>query len=48
MMDTEMVGAYDEILRRLERLGIAKVLRREGIVAGDVVLFGDVELPWDG
>lgn len=48
MMDTEMVGAYDEILRRLERWGIAKVLRREGIKAGDRMLFGDVELPWDG
>ncbi|MEO8540987.1 MAG: GTPase ObgE [bacterium] len=48
MMDTEMVGAYDEILRRLERWGIAKVLRREGIKAGDIMLFGDVALPWDG
>ena len=48
MMDTEMVGAYDEILRRLERWGIAKVLRREGIQAGDKLVFGDVELAWDG
>lgn len=48
MMDTEMVGAYDEVLRRLERWGIAKVLRREGIQTGDTMLFGDVELPWDG
>ncbi len=48
MMDTDMVGAYDEILRRLERWGIAKVLRREGIKAGDKLVFGDVILPWDG
>ena len=48
MMDTEMVGAYDEILRRLERWGIAKVLRREGIQPGDTLVFGDVELAWDG
>lgn len=47
MMDTQMVGAYDEILRRLERWGIAKVLRREGIQPGDIMLFGDVELAWD-
>lgn len=48
MMDTEMPGAYDEILRRLERWGIAKVLRREGIQAGDTMLFDDVEVAWDG
>jgi Obg family GTPase CgtA-like protein len=48
MMDTEMPGAYDEILRRLERWGIAKVLRREGIETGDTMVFGDVELEWDG
>ncbi len=47
MMDTQMVGAYDEILRRLERWGIAKVLRREGIQPGDTMLFGEVELAWD-
>jgi GTP-binding protein len=47
MMDTEMPGAYDEILRRLERWGIAKVLRREGIEPGDVMVFGDVELAWE-
>lgn len=47
MMDTEMVGAYDEILRRLERWGIAKVLRREGIRPGDTMVFGETELPWE-
>ena len=48
MMDTEMPGAYDEILRRLERWGIAKVLRREGVETGDTLVFGDVEIEWDG
>ena len=48
MMDTEMPGAYDEILRRLERWGIAKVLRREGIETGDTLVFGEIELEWDG
>ena len=47
MMDTEMPGAYDEILRRLERWGIAKVLRREGIQPGDTMLFGETEVEWD-
>ncbi len=47
MMDTQMVGAYDEILRRLERWGIAKVLRREGIKPGDKMVFGEVTLAWD-
>lgn len=47
MMDTEMPGAYDEILRRLERWGIAKVLRREGIQRGDTMLFGETEIEWD-
>jgi Obg family GTPase CgtA-like protein len=48
MMDTEMVGAHDEILRRLERWGVAKVLRREGIEPGDTMVFGDVEIEWQG
>jgi Obg family GTPase CgtA-like protein len=48
MMDTEMPGAYDEILRRLERWGITKVLRREGIETGDTLVFGEIELEWDG
>jgi GTP-binding protein len=47
MMDTEMPGAYDEILRRLERWGIAKVLRREGVETGDTLVFGDVEIEWE-
>jgi GTP-binding protein len=48
MMDTEMVGAMDEIIRRLERWGIARALKREGIQPGDVMVFGEVELAWQG
>lgn len=48
MMDTGMPGANDEILRRLERWGIAKALRREGIEPGDTMLFGDVAIEWEG
>lgn len=48
MMDTGMTGAYDEIIRRMERWGIAKELRRLGIQPGDVMVFGDVELAWEG
>jgi GTP-binding protein len=47
MMDTEMPGARDEIERRLERWGIARALRREGIQPGDTMVFGTVELKWD-
>jgi GTP-binding protein len=47
MMDTEMAGARDEIERRLERWGIARALRREGIQPGDTMVFGTVELKWD-
>ena len=47
MMDTEMAGARDEIDRRLDRWGIARALRREGIQRGDTMVFGEVELKWD-
>ena len=47
MMDTEMPGARDEIERRLDRWGIARALRREGVQPGDTVVFGEVELKWD-
>lgn len=48
MMDTGMAGSYDEIIRRMERWGIAKELRRLGIKPGDVMVFGDIELAWEG
>jgi hypothetical protein len=47
MMDTEMTGARDEIDRRLDRWGISRALRREGIQRGDTMVFGEVELKWD-
>lgn len=47
MMDTGMEGAKDEILRRLERWGVAKGLRNAGVGEGDVVRFGAVELTWE-
>lgn len=47
MMDTGMPGALDEVMRRLERWGIAKELRRLGIRPGDVVVFDDVEIAWE-
>ena len=48
MMDTGMPGAEDEILRRLERWGIARALRQAGAARGDTIVFGDVELTWQG
>ncbi|GBD23911.1 GTPase Obg [bacterium HR29] len=46
MTDTGMEGAEDEIVRRLERWGVAKALRRAGVRPGDRVRFGSVELVW--
>lgn len=48
MMDTGMAGAGDEIIRRLERWGIAKALRAAGAERGDTIVFGEVELTWEG
>jgi hypothetical protein len=48
MMDTGMAGAQDEIIRRLERWGIAKALRAAGAERGDTIVFGEVELTWEG
>lgn len=47
MTATGMEGAEDEVLRRLERWGVAKALRRAGAKPGDRVLFGSVELVWE-
>ena len=46
MMDTTMEGARDEVIRRLERWGVARELRHEGIQDGDRVTFGEVTLDW--
>jgi Obg family GTPase CgtA-like protein len=48
MMDTDMEGADAEVQRRLERWGVVKALRRAGARAGDVVVFGDVEIEFEG
>jgi len=48
MMDTGMAGAQDEIIRRLERWGIAKALRQAGAERGDTIVFGEIELTWEG
>jgi GTP-binding protein len=47
MMDTGMEGARDEVIRRLDRWGVAKALKRAGAKAGDTVLFGDTEVAWE-
>ncbi|MFN0147094.1 MAG: GTPase ObgE [Dehalococcoidia bacterium] len=48
MMDTSMEGARDEVIRRLERWGVARELRHEGIEEGDRVTFGEVTFDWHG
>jgi len=46
MMDLEMEGSRDEVDRRLQRWGVVRALRRVGIVEGDTVRFGEVDLTW--
>ena len=46
MMDTGMEGSVDEIIRRLERWGVAKALRRLHIEAGHEVWFGETVIRW--
>jgi GTP-binding protein len=48
MTNTGMEGARDEIIRRLERWGVAKELRRLGAELGDTVVFGSTQIEWDG
>jgi GTP-binding protein len=48
MTNTGMEGAKDEIIRRLERWGVAKELRRQGAQLGDAVVFGTTEIEWEG
>lgn len=47
MMDTDMEGSRGEVLRRLERWGVTKALRRLGAVPGDVITFGEVDFTWE-
>jgi len=39
-------GALAEVVRRLERLGVDRLLRKAGIGDGDTVVVGDVEFSW--
>ena len=39
-------GALAEVVRRLERLGVDRLLRRAGIGDGDTVVVGDIEFSW--
>ena len=39
-------GALDEAVRRLEKLGVARMLRQAGIGEGAKVIVGDVEFDW--
>ena len=39
-------GALDEAVRRLERLGVDKLLSRAGVTEGATVVIGDVEFDW--
>ena len=39
--------ARQELHHRLRRMGIARALRREGVVTGDTVRIGTVELRWE-
>ncbi|MEI8051081.1 MAG: Obg family GTPase CgtA, partial [Actinomycetes bacterium] len=39
-------GALDEAVKRLERLGVDRLLSRAGIHEGDTVVVGDLEFSW--
>ena len=39
-------GALDEAIKRLERLGVDRMLSRAGIKEGDLVVVGDLEFSW--
>ena len=45
--DLEDVDARQELLDRLRRLGLARALAREGVMAGTKILIGDVTLTWE-
>ena len=40
--------ALQELLARMRRMGIGRVLARQGVSAGDRVRIGDVEVVWEG
>jgi GTP-binding protein len=39
-------GALDEAIKRLERLGVDRMLSRAGIKEGNLVVVGDLEFSW--
>ena len=39
-------GALDEAVRRLEKLGVDRMLSRAGVHEGDRVIIGDLEFSW--
>jgi GTP-binding protein len=39
-------GALDEAVRRLEKLGVDRLLSRAGVQEGDRVVVGDLEFSW--
>jgi GTP-binding protein len=47
MLDLAQDEARAEFYRRLQRFGVAGVLRRAGVQPGDRVRFGDVEIKWE-
>jgi GTP-binding protein len=44
--DLEDDGALDEAIRRLEKLGVDRMLGRAGIREGDLVVVGELEFTW--
>lgn len=47
MLDTDMEGAIDEIMRRMDRWGVSKALRRAGAEPGAFVHFGETTVRWE-
>ncbi|MSQ41718.1 MAG: GTPase ObgE [Dehalococcoidia bacterium] len=47
-LDLDDREARYELLQRLRRMGVARALQRQGVVAGEVVRIGEVELMWEG
>ena len=46
-LDLENDEAREELHYRLRRMGVARALKREGVVAGDTVRIGTVSLRWE-
>ena len=46
-LDMQNDEARSELLQRLRRMGVARALRRAGMVSGDPVRIGSVTLRWE-